>query len=100
METFSTSLALCVEILPVPLTKASDAELWCEDGALRRHRTHYDITVMCMDFRAADQTPTASLRARILCHSLFQNLFVENVHFNAHFTILQMVVEITHGKQK
>ena len=45
----------------IPLTKASDAELWCflwsthwinrwvnnrEAGDLRRHRTHHDITVM------------------------------------------------------
>ena len=45
----------------IPLTKASDAALWCfilvlawingsvnngEAGILRRHRTHYDVTVM------------------------------------------------------
>ena len=41
----------------IPLTKASDAELWCfhwsapwvnnrEAGDLRRHRTHYDVIVM------------------------------------------------------
>ena len=41
----------------IPLTKANDAELWCflwsngwvsnRDAAdLRRHRTHYDVTVM------------------------------------------------------
>ena len=45
----------------IPLTKASDAELWCffficawinncvnnrEAGDLRRHRAHYDVTVM------------------------------------------------------
>ena len=45
----------------IPLTKASDAELWCflwsapwingwvnnrEDGDLRRHRAHYDVIVM------------------------------------------------------
>ena len=55
METFSALLAL------VPLTKASDAELWCffficawinrwvsnrEAGNLRPHRTHYDVNVM------------------------------------------------------
>ena len=46
----------------IPLTKASDAELWCflrfapwingcvnnrEAGDLRRHRDHYDVVVMC-----------------------------------------------------
>ena len=41
----------------IPSTKASDAELWCflwsapeynrEAGDLRRHHTHYDVTVMC-----------------------------------------------------
>ena len=46
---------------PIPLTKASDAELWCfpwsepgtngwannrDAGYLRRHRAHYDVTVM------------------------------------------------------
>ena len=41
----------------IPLTKASDAELWCflwsaawvhnrEAGDLRRHRAHYDVIVM------------------------------------------------------
>ena len=41
----------------IPLTEASDAELWCflwsapwvnnqEAGDLRRHRTHYDVTAM------------------------------------------------------
>ena len=48
----------------IPLTKASDAELWCflwsapehtvkqtivTPGDLRRNRTHYDIIVMAMD---------------------------------------------------
>ena len=44
----------------IPLTKVSDAELWCflrlnkwlrnnrEAGGLRCHRTHYDVTVMKM----------------------------------------------------
>ena len=47
----------------IPLTKASDAELWCflwsllnrlfkhkncEAGDLRRHRANYDVIVMCM----------------------------------------------------
>ena len=46
----------------IPLTKASDAELWYflwstpeqiawvntgDDGGLRRHHAHYDLTVMC-----------------------------------------------------
>ena len=30
----------------IPRTKASYAELWCEAGDLRRHRAHYDATVM------------------------------------------------------
>ena len=41
----------------IPLTMASDAELWCfawingwvnnrDAGVLRRHRAHYDVTVM------------------------------------------------------
>ena len=49
----------------IPLTKASDAELWCcpwsapwisgwvnnrEAGDLRRHRAHYDVIVLLTDF--------------------------------------------------
>ena len=48
----------------IPLTKASDAELWCfyicaltkclannrDRGDLRRHCTHHDVTVMCYGF--------------------------------------------------
>ena len=52
---------LCGEFTGIPRTKASDAELWCfslicvlingwvnnrEAGDLRRHRVHYDVTVM------------------------------------------------------
>ena len=58
METFSALLAFCVGWT---LTKGNDAELWCfslictwingwvnngKAGDLRRHRAHYDITVM------------------------------------------------------
>ena len=58
-ENISALLALCVGKSPV--TKASDAELWCflwsapwingwvnnsEVGDLRRHRAHYDVIVM------------------------------------------------------
>ena len=50
----------------IPHTKASDAELWCfiwseheingwanngDTGDLRRHRAHYDVTVMNNDYR-------------------------------------------------
>ena len=48
----------------IPLTKASDAELWCflicawinewvnnrEAGDLRRHRAHYDVNVMVLKY--------------------------------------------------
>ena len=49
----------------IPLTKASDAELWCflwsapwingwvnnrEAGDLRRHRAHYDVTAMILSY--------------------------------------------------
>ena len=64
METFSALLTLCAGNSPVTgefPTKASDAQFWwiflicaCMDGwinnrevgDLRRHRTHYDVTVM------------------------------------------------------
>ena len=65
METFSALLALCAGNSSVTgefPDKASDAELWCflwsapewtiennrEASDLRRHRTHYDATVMVM----------------------------------------------------
>ena len=65
METFSALLAICAGNSPVtsefPAQKARDAELWCflwsapwingwvnnrEAGDLRRHRAHYDVTLM------------------------------------------------------
>ena len=61
METFSALLALCAGNWWIPLAKASDAELlmfalicaWInglennrEVGDLKRHRAHYDVTVM------------------------------------------------------
>ena len=64
METFSVLLALCGKITGhrwIPLTKASDAELWCflssapwihswvnnrEAGHLRRYCAHYDVIVI------------------------------------------------------
>ena len=46
METFSASLTLCAGIHRC--TKASDAEAGdlVEAGDLRRHRAHYDVTLM------------------------------------------------------
>ena len=53
----------------IPLTKASDAELWCflwpvpwingwvnnsEAGDLRRHRAHYDVIVLYLDTRQTE----------------------------------------------
>ena len=53
----------------IPLTKASDAELWCflwsapktnswtnsrDAGDFRRHHAHYDVTVMAMEFYGGD----------------------------------------------
>ena len=63
MEIFSALLALCAGNSPMtgefPAQRASNAELWCflwsvnkrwsnnrEDGGLRRHRAHYDATIM------------------------------------------------------
>ena len=58
MEIFSALLALCEGYWWIPLTKASDAELWYflwnvpgetvgqTIYVLRRHRTHYDVTAM------------------------------------------------------
>ena len=59
---FRVTSPLCVEFIGhrwIPRTKASDAELWCflclwmngwvsnrDAGDLRRHRAHYDVTVM------------------------------------------------------
>ena len=70
METFSALLALCGGEFTgdrrIPLTKASDAQLWCflwsapewtvglndEDaGDLRHHRTHYDVIAMLKNIR-------------------------------------------------
>ena len=56
----SPLLALCGESTWIPLTKASDTELWCflrsaseqtveqtmDAGDLRRHRAHSDVTVI------------------------------------------------------
>ena len=66
METFSTLLALCEgnhRPLGDSLAKVSDAELWCFlwsapeqtieqtiEMLLSRHRAHYDITVMLVEF--------------------------------------------------
>ena len=62
----------------IPLTKASDAELWCflwsvpekngwannrDAGDLRRHRAHHDVTVMYRQY----QTTTNYDKARIAC---------------------------------
>ena len=51
METISALLALCVGNSPV--TNASDAVVWCsgwvnnrDAGDFKRHRAHYDVTVM------------------------------------------------------
>ena len=66
MGTFSITGHLCGEFTDdrcIPRTKASDAELWCflwsapekngwvnnsEAGDLRRHRTHYDVSVVVL----------------------------------------------------
>ena len=66
-NTFRVTDHLCGEFTAhrwIPLTKASDAELWCflwsapwingwinsrEAGDLRRYRTHYDVIVMKLD---------------------------------------------------
>ena len=59
---FRVAGLLCGEFIChrwIPLTNASDAELWCflwinvwannrEDGDLRRHTAHYDVTVMTL----------------------------------------------------
>ena len=63
---FRVTGPLCVEFTGhrwIPITKASDAELWCflwsvhglngrvnnrEAGDLRHHHTHYDVTVMLL----------------------------------------------------
>ena len=79
---------LCAEFTGhrwIPLTKASDAELWCflwsapeqtngsvnnrDTGDLRRHRAHYDVTVM-------EQTV-----------SLFYGIY-----FLGHFTVTELVL--------
>ena len=67
METFSALLAICAGNSSVngefpsqwPVTRSFDAFLYCtringwvsnrEAGDLRRHRTHYDVTVMWKD---------------------------------------------------
>ena len=66
METFSALLAFYEgnhRWPVVSLTKGSDAELWCflcawtngrsnnrDAGGLRRHRSHYDVTVMMVNY--------------------------------------------------
>ena len=64
----------------IPLTKTSDAELWCflwsaswrngwvnvrEAGDLRRHRAHYDVIVMALRWKTASDLDTwATLEKR------------------------------------
>ena len=64
----------------IPRTKASDAELWCFSlicavitdwvnnrvaGDLRRHRAHYDVTVMiCWHWNDADSRSPSSWKTR------------------------------------
>ena len=69
---FRVTVPMCREFAGhqwIPLTKASDAELWCflwsaplipgwvnnrKAGDLRRHRAHYDVTVMYVLSTAID----------------------------------------------
>ena len=67
----------------IPLTKASDTVLWCflwsawtndwattrDVGDLRRHRAHYDVTVMCLLFQAV-----VSLTLFVLYAPLFSSV--------------------------
>ena len=50
METFSALLALCAGHRWILISKASGAELWyfLWSGDLRRHRAHYDVTIMLL----------------------------------------------------
>ena len=73
----------------IPLTKVSDAELWCflwselnkrfvnnrEAGDLRRHRVHYDVTVMCwvIPYNLCPFTPNNS--ARFLVPALVRTVY-------------------------
>ena len=69
---FRVTGPLCGEFVGhrwIPLTKASDAELWFfiwawinvwvnnrEAGDLRRHRVHYDVTLMCLPHTSSANT--------------------------------------------
>ena len=49
---FRDTRPLCGEFIGhrwIPLTKASDAELWLFAGDMRRHHAQYDVTVMEID---------------------------------------------------
>ena len=49
---FRVTRPLCEEFTGhrwIPLTKASDAELWLFAGDMRRHHTQYDVNVMEID---------------------------------------------------
>ena len=79
----------------IPLTKASDAELWCflwsapwingwvnnrEAGELRHHRAHYDVIVM--------KSRTVSIVSGIHC-TLRISDWLENVYFRTYLSRLK-----------
>ena len=77
METFSALLALCVWNSPIPLTKASDAELRCflwaapwinnrEASDLRRHRAYYDVIVMMLSLSVSQLRVSLSSSGRVI----------------------------------
>ena len=102
MEAFSALLALCERNPPVTggfsPTKASHAKLWCflwstpekkpveqanrYAGDLRRHRTHYDVTVTRMAEALVIIPQTVNLEA--YSHNLY-NIFKLYNSFNFHF---------------
>ena len=79
METFSALLALCnrksIGHRLIPLTRASDAELWATNrdaGDLRRHRAHHDFTAIYHSTRlpyfyyCVELSPTCWYKSKLL----------------------------------
>ena len=84
----------------IPLTKASDTELWCflwstsdgwvsneNPGDLRRHRAHYDTTIMSTPLSPVYTSVQNSCHLLGLRWQLEAMLLSESGHWNAHENI-------------
>ena len=89
----------------IPLTKASDTELWCflwsaswingwvnsrEAGDLRRHGTHYEVIVMNLLF----------VNIYVQCYSYKSNCLSKAKHILPTYEFLRIVLEKLHSQLK